>query len=338
MDEIRQIELLKKLLRDEVTSFCRPNDASREKSISDTIGQIRQQHWHAMFSGGTLPRDEVSPCCRPNDPSWKKSISDTIGEIRQRHWHAVFFGGTLRSLLLSRLSDNEPGRPRDIDIVMSGASLDELRSSFEPFISRQTRFGGLQLKRVNWQFDVWPLKETYALKESGVESPTFADLPTTTFFNVEAVAVEIWPRRGHARRIFSSDDQFFRGIINRTIEINREQNPFPELCVVRALVMSANLRWKVGPRLLSYIGKHGGKMSPFDFEVIQKQHYGKIQWSGSLFQKAMEEVHSAIQRRETDAVELTLPGQLTLWPEDNDYQQRIHLRTLRPQKNTTKPK
>ena len=297
MDKSKQIELLKRLLRDEVASFCRHNDAD-----------------------------------------WKKAISETIDEIKERNWGAVFFGGTLRSLLLSRLSHNEPGRPRDIDIVMNGASLDELRSSFEPFISRQTRFGGLQLKRVNWQFDVWPLRETFALKERGVESPTFADLPTTTFFNVEAVAVEVWPQRGHPRRVFSTDDQFFRGIIDRTIEINQEENPFPELCVVRAFVMAANLQWKVGPRLLSYLGMHGDTMSPLDFESIQEKHYGKVQWRGSLFEKAMEEVRSAIQSNVTGAVELTLPGQLTLWPEDEVYQHRIHFRTLRPLKSAAKPK
>lgn len=221
---------------------------------------------------------------------------------------------------------------------MSGASMEDMRRSFEPYISRQTRFGGLQLKRVNWQFDVWPLKETLALKERGVESPTFADLPSTTFFNVESIAVEIWPKRGHPRRIFSGDDQFFRGVTNRIIEINREESPFPELCVVRSLVMAAHLQWKVGPRLLSYLGKHGDTMSPEDFEAIQEKHYGKIQWSGSLFEKAMAEVHSAIQRSETEAVQLTLPGQLTLWPEDDVYQQRIYLRTLRPQKPSRKAK
>ena len=154
-------------------------------------------------------------------------------------------------------------------------------------------------------------------------------MPATTFLNVEAVAVEIWPQSRHPRRIFSGDDQFFRGVINRTIEINREQNPFPELCVVRALVMVANLRWKVGPRLMSYLEMHGGMMSPLDFEDIQKKHYGKIQWPGTFFEKAMIEIHLAIRRNEIGAVELTLPGQLTLWPEDDVYQQHIHLRTLR---------
>ena len=284
-----------------------------------------------------LLRDEVASFCRHDDGSWRKSISDTISEIREQNWNAVFFGGTLRSLLLSRLNNNQPGRPRDIDIVTSGASLGDMQHTFEPYISRQTRFGGLQLKRVNWQFDVWPLKETFALRERGVESPTFSDLPSTTFFNVEAVAVEIWPKRGHPRQIYSGDDQFFSAITSRTIEINREDNPFPELCVVRALVMAANLQWKVGPKLLSFLGRHGDAMSSNDFEAIQTKHYGKIQWSGSLFEKAMKEVHSAKQRRETDAVELTLPGQLTLWPEDDAYQERIHFRTLGPTKPQNKP-
>jgi hypothetical protein len=225
-----------------------------------------------------LLREEVASFCRQDEGSWRKSIADTISEIREQKWNAVFFGGTLRSLLLSRLNNNEPGRPRDIDIVMSGASLEEMRSSFEPYISRQTRFGGLQLKRVNWQFDVWPLKETFALKEQGVQAPTFSDLPYTTFFNVEAVAVEIWPKRGHPRRIFSGDDQFFQGITTRTIELNREENPFPKLCVVRALVMAANLQWKVGPRLLAYLGKHGEAMSPADFETIP----GETLWEDSM--------------------------------------------------------
>ena len=38
-----QIELLKKLLRDEVASFSRQDDGSWRKSISDTISEIREQ-------------------------------------------------------------------------------------------------------------------------------------------------------------------------------------------------------------------------------------------------------------------------------------------------------
>src|SRR4051812_48642791 len=61
-------------------------------------------------------------------------------------------------------------------------------------------------------------------------------LPETTFFNLEAIAVDVWPQIGKARSIYSGDDQFFEGIITRTLELNRPENPFPGLCIVRSLV------------------------------------------------------------------------------------------------------
>ena len=69
-------------------------------------------------------------------------------------------------------------------------------------------------------------------------------------------------------------------------------------------------------------------MSPMDFEVIQEKHYGTVQWTRSLFETAMAEVNSAVRYRVAEAIELTLPGQMTLWPEDEIYQQRIRLRTM----------
>jgi len=275
-----------------------------------------------------LLREEVSSFCSQDGRGWKKAIIDTIHEIRRREWSAVFFGGTLRSLLLSRLNKSGPGRPRDIDIVVNSVDIDDLHASFERFVSRETRFGGLQLKRVNWQFDVWPLQETFRLKEMGVTSPTFSDLPSTTFFNIEAIAVDVWPKRGCSRQIYSCDDQFFRGVIHRTIEINCELNPFPELCVVRALVMAANLQWKVGPCLLAYLGKYGRNMSSWEFEDIQKKHYGVVQWDGALFQAAMTEIQIALQHNCMSSVRLMLPRQMTLWPEDDNYTQQITLATL----------
>jgi hypothetical protein len=272
---------------------------------------------------------EVSSFCRNDKRRWKQPISATISEVREQNWEAVFFGGTLRSLLLSRLKSNSPGRPRDIDIVLNGATLNDLRQTFKTSISRETRFGGLQLKRVAWQFDVWPLNETYAFKEESAPSPSFEDLPSTTFFNVEAIAVEVWPKPGLSRRVFSGDDQFFHGVLDRTIEVNRLQNPFPELCVVRSIVMAANLAWKVGPRLLRYLAEYGGSMSSSDFENIQKKHYGGIQWPSLVFESAIKEIKRVLDQNPQGSVELPLPKQLTFWQEEEQYRQRIRLRTMR---------
>src|SRR5690242_17768693 len=90
-------------------------------------------------------------------------IRQTAEEVRRNNWRAVFFGGTLRSLLISRLTRHRDGRPRDLDIVIQGPPLDILRKLFESCIARETRFGGLQLRRGGWLFDVWPLDRTWAL-------------------------------------------------------------------------------------------------------------------------------------------------------------------------------
>ena len=318
MDETQQIRLHKKLLLKEVAAFCRRDHTPKED--------------HSEFLNSEMASVE-----RRESERQERSIHSTIAEIRERQWKAVFFGGMLRSLLVSKLDPGISRRPRDIDIVISGARIEQLEDVFEKSVTRRTRFGGLQLRRVEWQFDVWPLEETHALVEDSVESPSFEHLPYTTFFNVEAVAVDVWPpRRGVARRLYSGDDQFFRSIINRTIEINRESNPYPELCVVRGLVMAANLRWKVGPRLLAYLGRHGCDMSSGAFEAIQQKHYGRVQCPGVVFTDAMKAVATALANGLDEAVELPLPTQLTLWPEDDVYSQRIHLRALKA--TTKKPK
>jgi len=275
-------------------------------------------------------RAEVAAFCRNDGSPWKEAVVLTVEEIREKKWRAVFFGGTLRSLLWARVNEKSPGRPRDIDIVMQGVPLSELKKQFGPYVDRYTRFGGLKLSRggfsqsnIKWQFDIWPLEETYALKHFGKKIPSFEDLPDTTFFNVEAVAVEVWPREGRARRIYSKDDQFFRGLINRTIEVNREETPYPELCVARALVMAAQLDWKVGPRLLRFMGLHGARMSAVDFEDVQLTHYGSVRCSGAFFKKAMERVESALDQQWAEPIELKLHSRLTLWPEDEDHAHRL---------------
>lgn len=312
MDESQQIILHKKLLLKAVSSFCKRD---RELRPTGGIGDYLSEDFE------NTPQKEVL--------KEEKSIHSTIGEIKKRNWNAVFFGGMLRSLLVSKLDPTVSRRPRDIDIVIQGAKIEEIEKLFYYILDRKTRFGGLKLKRVRWQFDVWPLEETQSFQEDSIAVPTFEDLPWTTFFNVEAVAVDVWPRRGFARRIYSGDDQFFRSIINRTLEINRESNPYPELCVVRGLVMAANLKWKIGPRLLRYLGHHGLRLSASEFEEVQQKHYGRVQCSGKVFTSAMEAVMKVLANGNDEAVELPLTKQLTLWPEEEIYKERIHLYALK---------
>jgi len=221
-------------------------------------------------------RNEVQLFCNRKDIMWKRPIVDTIHEFHDVEWSSVFFGGTLRSLLWSRLKLAKPGRPRDIDIVVDGADMATLRQRFERSIERENRFGGLKLRRQRWEFDVWPVQKTWMFLEDTNLSASFENLPYTTAFNLEAIAVEVWPKPGHARSIFAGDDQFFRGLLDEVLEINRWENPFPSLTVMRALLMAPRLDFGLGPRLCEYIADHGPGISDEEWETVQRKHYGML--------------------------------------------------------------
>lgn len=237
-----------------------------------------------------------------------------LRELKDAETPAVFFGGTPRSLLTSRVFEKRFGRPRDVDIVVSGVSVDFLRERFASLISRENRFGGLQLRSRGWEFDIWPLARTWAFVHDAIACPSFAELPKTTFFNLEAVAVEIWPKPGQARKLYSGDDQFFDGILSRTLEVNREDNPFPELCVVRALVIGSALDFKLGPKLSAYVATSGARLSPDDLEAIQAKHYGRVRCSGRTLREWIDYVSEQNVRDPNAPIPLPRKGQLDFWP------------------------
>jgi hypothetical protein len=238
-------------------------------------------------------RKEVDAfCCRQEAP-WG-AVSEITETIRREKWNAVLFGGALRSLLISRLVHGRAGRPRDVDIVIQGPPLEILRHLFEKLITRETRFGGLQLRQAEWLFDVWPLDRTWAIVEDKVGQPSFSYLPHTTFLNVEAVAVDVWPTPGLEREIYSGDDQFFRAIIDRVVEVNRIENPFPQLCVVRSLVMTHDLGFRIGPKLVRYIADHGPAIPDDELLQIQEKHYGQVRVPVSLLRDWIRSIRDSL--------------------------------------------
>jgi hypothetical protein len=260
---------------------------------------------------------------------WKAPIVQMVRELRETGVAAVFFGGTLRSLLVSRLVKKKPGRPRDIDIVIAGATVEALKDRFRELVKRETRFGGLRLERMNWQFDVWPLDRTWAFVHNSVHTPAFALLPQTTFFNLEAIAVDVWAERGKTRSIYSGDDQFFEGILTKTLELNRSENPFPGLCVIRSLVMAASLDYAIGPRLAAYLSENASAVSGGDFETIQREHYGRVRYDAESLRRWLDHIFEAHARSPSERHRLPIGRQGTLWPEEDDKSLFFHLRFLK---------
>jgi len=198
---------------------------------------------------------------------------------------------------------------------------------FSDSFIRKTRFGGVKLQRKDMEFDIWPIDQTWAYRTDQSNARTYENLPKTTFLNIEAIAIDIWPKaEGHKRTIYSDNDSFFKAILNETIEINREENPFPNLCVVRSLIMAANLRYKIGPNLSRYIEKHGSIASVQELEEVQQKHYGRVKVQGSVL---LEWIDYIKKERKSMKQAIPLPisyKQLKLWRDvDQQLKPQIHL-------------
>ncbi len=271
--------------------------------------------------------EDVGTLFHRNGAVWKQPILDVLDRLRDSNVRAVLFGGTLRSLLVSRVFEKRFGRPRDVDVVIAGAPLIYLEERFKELLNRRTRFGGLQLRRGTWQFDVWPVGDTWAFKQGYASPATFAQLPSTTPFNLEAIAVEAWPGEGRSRMVFSGNDQFFDGILSRTIELNRSDSPFPDLTVVRAIVMAAELRFSIGPRLAAYIRDIAPSLTEAGVDEIQLKHYGHSR----IESRTVMELVGHVAGHEPSGEKLSLPalGQLQLWQTENqDEGPRLNLHLL----------
>lgn len=268
---------------------------------------------------------EVGTLFRPNGSVWKAPILQVLQDLKQTDVRAVLFGGTLRSLLVSRLFEGRFGRPRDIDVVVLGVPLSELERRFNGITARHTRFGGLKLQNGYWQFDIWPLEETWAFRRDKTVA-RFEDLPSTTTFNLEAIAVEVWSRDGKPRALFSGHDQFFHGILSKTLELNRTDSPFPELTVVRAVIMASELGFRIGPCLGAYIAEIAPTLDETAIEEIQAHHYGHSRMTGETLKDIVEVISRRSVTRES--IELPRMGQLHLWEVEPDALPHINLYSL----------
>lgn len=254
---------------------------------------------------------EVAGLTRRNRGAWAEPIVDFLSGIRASGLPAVFFGGTLRSLLAARLFGGRRGRPRDVDIVVSGICMSDLEDRFKRVLHRRTRFGGLQLCSGGWRFDVWPVQETWLPRDGGDRAVSFADLPSTTTFNLEAIAVETFPSRGRSRRVYSGDGRFFGGMLSRTLELNREDNPYPGLTVLRGIAIAGELGFSLGPRFARYVRRFGPPLGDREIEDLQLSHYGYHRIGLATLRESISRIESA--PRGEAPVAIPALGQTAFW-------------------------
>jgi hypothetical protein len=201
--------------------------------------------------------------------SCRKPFRSFVGLLEEQGERAFFFGGFLRDLMLFGPSVT----PRDVDVVVDSMG-DGFVDAVKAHLRRRTRFGGLHLEADGWLFDVWSLRSTWAFREGVVSGESFWNLPKTTFLNIQAVVAEVTPRQGRPREIFSHG--FFEAIRTRILDINCEENPYPHLCALQALLSAAKLEMSMSPRLARYVLHYGAGHGLEELVGVQTRHYGSV--------------------------------------------------------------
>ncbi len=130
-------------------------------------------------------------------------------------------------------------------------------------------------------------------------------------FSLEAVTVDVWPHEGRRRALFSGNDQFFEGSLNKAIELNGEDSPFPELTVVRGVTLASDFGFDIGPRLATYIGDIGASMDEGAIEGVQTSHYGHARMDSHVLQDLITMIVRRTRDGESD--ELPITGRRHLW-------------------------
>jgi hypothetical protein len=196
---------------------------------------------------------------------------ELLKQIQQVDPRAFLCGGAVRDILLSKLRGNKNIVPRDLDIVLGFEKPDKVAALFPDCHQKWNCYGGVEISHKYWSVDIWSLEKTWAFEQGLVKGNNFKDFPSTTFLDIEAVAVQLFSKRGIKREIYSKG--FFEAILTNTIDINFEPNPNPKSCVVRALYVANKYAFKIGRRLAKYIVNIGHKAELEELEQIFRVRY-----------------------------------------------------------------
>jgi hypothetical protein len=211
------------------------------------------------------------------------AVREALIEVAQKlnccGWTSYLVGGTLRDLLVENDGDRDV-QPRDLDIVVQGATSEQLRDALEQYLvlERLTRFGGLHLSRSlssgsRVLFDIWTLEDTWGFRSKQIV-PRIEEFPETTFLNIDSCAIELKETEGTDRAIFEKG--FFSSIADRALDLNYAPNPYPYVCAARALVLAAQLDFAISPALAEFVLHQSAAGGLEALVEAQLSHYGAV--------------------------------------------------------------
>lgn len=172
-------------------------------------------------------------------------LRNTLDWISEKLPETAIFGGMVREFALG----NARSFASDIDLV-SFASQADIFQAIKDFSPVKNKYGGFRFLVDKRLYDIWAFEDTWAFREGILAGNSFSDLFGTTFFNLDAAIFHL-----KKKECFLSD--FYQDSLeNRLLEINLEENPFPEKMVQRAIFMAIDKALSIGPDLAHYLLKN----------------------------------------------------------------------------------
>ncbi len=203
----------------------------------------------------------------------------------------VIFGGMIRDFILN---GQEFIDHRDVDIVVSNID-DNTAGMLENYGAKINSFGGYKFGTAKYEIDLWITKETWALKngyEILLDICLENHLPNTVFFNITAVIYHYNLQRIFYRKEFKtalSGDSI-------TINIINDENPLPELCVVKSLEYFKQ-GFKLGENLKRFILAAIPSLSRQIIQSIQLKHYGELKYEWYEFENYFDAIKKKVEYR-----------------------------------------
>ena len=205
----------------------------------------------------------------------KYGIVSELDELAQSRQKVYIFSGVIRDFFLQLDSVS-----RDIDIVISGKSLDNI---MEDDVRVTNQFGGAKIKKEGLTIDMWCLSNTWGIKRKKANS-TPDELIKTSFFNFSAI---LYDYRKHR---FIVGDDFLKFINSRELDYVYEDNPYPALCVVNTLYYSRKFNCGISDRLKRWIKQYAtGTMFP-NYAEVQKGHFGEVLFDNQTIEEFIKSI------------------------------------------------
>lgn len=229
---------------------------------------------------------------------------DPLAVLHREGLSAYFFGGTIRDVALK----GPWTRPRDLDVVVSNTSEDELRRVLSRWIVRATRFGGFRLETAYEVLDIWPTHQTWAFQEFPLIGSEAGDLPRTTPFTIEAAVVSTSPRGPGGREIF--EQRFIESVSRREIDLNFDAQFSEALTFVRAIAMAMKTDFALSARLVDRLVSIARRVEIEELSDVAESHYGRHSLPASELFRIVEIVKRHRQRTRQASLTLPRPTQL----------------------------